>query len=155
MVELVLLKNKNSWPHTWVLEYWRLSAQYSVLSWLLIHPSFTSGSFKISTLVQTVEKGEKLKGLGVQPVGGLYVLERELGDVDVVFLWWKNVGFHSHPWIWETDCEFQGRCRCIAWCESYSWGLKKRYERTSGRVLKLIYTVSRFPFILWLIVADP
>lgn len=35
------------------------------------------------------EKGEKLKGLGVRPVVGLYdnldVLERESGDADVVF----------------------------------------------------------------------
>ena len=33
-------------------------------------------------------------------------------------------------------------------------GLKKRYERT-GRVSTLIHTVSRFPFILWFMVADP
>jgi hypothetical protein len=98
-----------------------------------------------------VEKGEKLKGLGVRPVVGSYddldVLEREAGDADVVFSLVSECGVSIVTAvgieIGRLIVNLKADADALPGAKAILEGLKKRYERT-GRVSKLIHTVSCF-----------
>ncbi|TFK40452.1 hypothetical protein BDQ12DRAFT_711156 [Crucibulum laeve] len=93
----------------------------SVVARLLKHPKFAT--FKVTALVRSVEKAEKLKTLGVETILGSYddleVLKKAASEADVVFA------------IADSDN--------VAAAQAIADGLKKRHADT-GKVPTLIHT---------------